>query len=122
MAKGKAGSRPTRGLRTETGMQQAIEKVRNRKLSLSEASRTSDIPKATLFRHVADINKIAKGKKKHLGRFELTLDKTFEDELQEYVFDMEERLFGITNMDLRRLAFHLAERNDLNHNFGKTCC
>jgi hypothetical protein len=54
-----------------------------------------------------------------LGRFEPTFDKTFEDELQEYVFYFEERLFRITNTDLRRLAFQLAERNDLNHNFSK---
>jgi len=33
---------------------------------------------------------------------------------------MENRLFGITNTDLRRLAFELAERNSLNHTFNKT--
>lgn len=101
-------------------MSEAIEKVNNKELSLGEASKTYNLPKATLFRRVADRNKVAKGTKKHLGRFEATFDAVFERELERYILDMESRLFGVTNMELRQLAFQLAERNKLRHNFNKT--
>ena len=122
MAKSEAESRPrpTRGLWTEARMHGAMEKVKNRELSLSEASKTFDIPKATLFWHIAGKNKITKGNRKHVGLFEQTFDKDFVEELQQYVFDMEERLFGITNINLRRLAYQLAEHNALKQNFNKT--
>lgn len=41
-------------------MSEAIEKVNNKELSLGEASKTYILPKATLFRHVVDRNKVAK--------------------------------------------------------------
>jgi len=109
-----------RGKWSVEAMQQAIEKVRNKEMSLCQASSAYNLPKATLFRHIADRNKIAKDANKHLGRFQTTFDSSFENELEQYVFEMENRLFGITNTDLRRLAFELAERNSLNHTFNKT--
>ncbi|KAG8236981.1 hypothetical protein J437_LFUL016892 [Ladona fulva] len=33
---------------------------------------------------------------------------------------MEQRLFGLTLFDLRRLAYDLAKRNGVNHSFNKT--
>lgn len=111
--------RSNRGLWTEASMQSAMDKVKNKELSLSEASKTFSVPKATLFRHLQGKNKIAQGCKKHLGRFEQTFDEVFESELEQYVFEMEERLFGVTNNDLRRLAFQLAERNGLHHSFNR---
>jgi len=40
-------------------------------------------------------------------------------ELVEYVQQMEGRLLGLTMMDLRKLAFDLAEKNKKDHNFCK---
>lgn len=40
-------------------------------------------------------------------------------ELVEYVQQMEGRLFGLTMLDLRKLAFDLAEKNKIDHNFCK---
>lgn len=31
---------------------------------------------------------------------------------------MEERLFGLTTLDLRRMAYELADRNNKKHNFN----
>lgn len=42
-----------------------------------------------------------------------------EKELAFYVKDMENRLFGLTTKDPRRVAYELAEENKLEHNF---CC
>src|SRR6218665_2166148 len=44
----------------------------------------------------------------------------FEDELVQYLKEMESRFFGITFLDLRRLAFQLAERDNISHQFNKS--
>jgi hypothetical protein len=40
-------------------------------------------------------------------------------ELAEYVFVMENRFFGLMLTEMRGLAFDLAERNKISHNFNK---
>ena len=42
-----------------------------------------------------------------------------EQELVKYIKKMEGMLFGLSPMDLRRLAFELAERNEKDHPFDK---
>lgn len=81
----------TRGSWSEASMGEAIEKVQNKELSLNEASKVYNLSKATLFRRVAGRNKVAKGSRKHLGRFEATFDADFENELERYIIDMEAR-------------------------------
>ena len=41
-----------------------------------------------------------------------------EDELVEVILDMEKRLFGLTRMDVRRLAYRYCEANRIPHNFN----
>lgn len=53
-----------------------------------------------------------------MGHFKCVFTKEQEDELVAYVKDMELRLFGLTTTDLRRLAYQLAIRNKLQHNFN----
>jgi len=108
-----------RGSWSEENMSKAIEMIRSRKMSIGEASRYYDVPKSTVGRRVLEKNKVACGSVKHLGRFTTTFSKEFEDELVQYVKDMESRFFGITYLDLRRLAFQLAEKNNLKHQFNK---
>jgi len=43
-----------------------------------------------------------------------------ENVLVQYLKDMESRLFGLTQNYFRKLAFELAERNNIAHNFNKT--
>jgi hypothetical protein len=43
-----------------------------------------------------------------------------EKELAEYVSVMENRFFGLMLTEMRGLAFDLAERNEISHNFNKT--
>lgn len=40
-------------------------------------------------------------------------------ELVEYIQQMEGRLFGLTMLDLRKLAFDLAEKNKIDNHFCK---
>ena len=109
----------SRGSWLEENMEKARQRVQAGEMSIGEASRYYDIPKSTLGRRMLDQNKVAKGSVKHLGRFTATFDNQFEEELVQYVKDMESRFFGITYLDLRRLAFQLAERNNLVHQFDK---
>ena len=100
-------------------MVKALERVRSSEMSFREASRYYQVPKSTLERRVNEQNKIAVGGKKHLGRFTTTFDTDFEEELVTYAKDMESRFFGITCRDLRKLAFDLAEKNNVEHRFNK---
>lgn len=108
-----------RGCWLSDNMEKAMERVKDGKMSIGEASRYYDVPKSTLGRRMLDQNKVAKGSMKHLGRFKTTFDQQFEEELVQYVKDMEGRFFGITYLDLRKLAFQLAERNNLEHQFNR---
>jgi helix-turn-helix, Psq domain/Tc5 transposase DNA-binding domain len=107
-----------RGSWLEENMESAISRVHAGEMSIGEASRYHDVPKSTLGRRLLDKNKVAKGSVKFLGRFQTTFDTQFEDELVQYVTDLEGRFFGITYMDLRELAFQLAVKNNLHHQFN----
>jgi len=94
-------------------MELAAESVRSGELSIREASTTYGVQKSTLERH--------KNKKLPspgcLGRFRPTLDLQFETELADYCKEMQNRLFGLTISDLRKMAYQLAEKNNIEHNF-----
>ena len=66
-------------------MEEAISKVKNEGMTFAEAAKQFNVPRQTLFRRVRDINKFAKGSKKHLGRYHKTFDDRFEEELVDYV-------------------------------------
>ncbi|KAF2902782.1 hypothetical protein ILUMI_03410 [Ignelater luminosus] len=53
-----------------------------------------------------------------LGPIKSVFSQKEEQELAEYVKHKEERLFGLTTLDLRRLAYQLAVRNNKKHNFN----
>lgn len=53
-----------------------------------------------------------------MGRYKCVFSSEQEKELTDYVQDMESRLFGLTTTELRRLAYQLAQRNGLQHNFN----
>jgi len=55
---------------------------------------------------------------KDLGGFKMTFDAGFEKDLEEYIIDMSNRFFGITNIDLRTMAFELAVRNCVPNKFN----
>ena len=60
---------------------------------------------------------IDKATEKKLGRFEQVFTKVQETELDTYVKQMESRLFGLTTKNLQKLAYDLAEKNNINHSF-----
>lgn len=100
-------------------MLEAIDKVKSRSMSLREASQTFQVPKSTLARRVLEKNKVVSGAMKHLGRHVQSLSDDFEAELVRYVKEMESRYFGITCTDLRKIAYQLAEKNNVVHQFNR---
>lgn len=52
-----------------------------------------------------------------MGRFKKNFTDAQEAVLVDYIKSMESRLFGLTTEDLRRLAYQLAEKNHIKHNF-----
>ena len=105
----------TRGSWSLKDVETAVTAVKNGELSLREASQVYSIPKSTLERHK---NKKV-SKPGSLGRFECVLDQDFEKELVAYCVEMQQRLFGLSLAELRRIAYELAERNKLPHPFSR---
>jgi len=47
------------------------------------------------------------------------LDTGFEGQLVDYCTQTQNRLFSMTQKDLRSMAYQIAERNDIEHNFNR---
>ena len=103
---------------TSENMQRAISSVRNGELSLRCACRACAIPKTTLKRHLAGINKYAVEATKHFGH-PVDLTPELEEQLVHHVLRLEAMFFGMSAIDVRKLAYQLAEANNMNHSFNK---
>ena len=88
-------------------------------MGLNAASRTFNIPKPTLKRHLDDKNKYAKNGRTYSGHPQV-LSEELESLLVQHIINLDAMLFGITRQDLRSLAFQLAEKNGLPHAFNAT--
>ena len=86
---------------------------------LIKASQLYKVPRSTLERINKNSNKIAIGARKFLGNRKSVLPEEVERKLANYVKTMEEKLFGLTYIDLRKMAYELAEANSVEHNFNK---
>lgn len=53
-----------------------------------------------------------------LGRFTPVFSKEQEEELTDHVLFLQSRLYGLTRIEVRSLAYELAEKNNIEHNFS----
>lgn len=83
-------------------------------VSVKRASRTFGIPRITLLDHVR--GKVTKSK---LGPRETIFTPNQEAQLVTHLLDLESRFYGISMDDVRKLAFELAEENNIVHPFNK---
>ena len=88
------------------------------KMSEKSAAKTHGVPRQTLRRHL-ERARTGFGVQKVLGRPK-TLTAEQEDELGEVIIDMEKRLFGLTRLHVRRLAYRHCEANKISHTFNRT--
>jgi hypothetical protein len=105
-----------RGKYGDAALSQALQAIRNG-MSLHKASTDFGISRPVLRRHRD--GKVSNPGKATLGRFEAIFMPEMEQELAIKIQQMEKALFGLTTVDVRRLAFELAERLQLAHNFSK---
>ena len=102
----------------EEAMRHAIETVRDGTMGTKKAAKQFDVPKTTLLRRLKNTNKIALGSRKMLGR-STDLPEEIENQLAKHIEDMEARFYGLTLMDLQKLAFQIAEANNICTRFNK---
>ena len=105
-------------------MAQAIKAVRGElagkaRIGYQQASIKYSVPKSTLERRNKDMNKIAVGTSKFLGSTRSILPADLEQHLAGYILKMEEKLFGLTYLNVRQMAYELAEANKIKHTFNK---
>ena len=98
-------------------MERALAAYRNGDMGLNCAARPYSVPKATLNRRIDGTNINAVGHKELFGRT-ADLPEEVEIDLVNHELQLEERLFGLTRKDLRRLAYEMAEINNLPHRFS----
>ena len=96
-------------------MRRAIEAVAKDEMGWLRASKEFNVPQATLRRHARNKNKSIRNGEKGLGRFRTSLTMDMEDDLAQHILSLENRLFGMSTVDVRKLAFELAEKNEIPH-------
>jgi hypothetical protein len=97
-------------------MSNAIHAVRRGEMGTLKASKQFSVPRTTLQRALKTDGQSSS--KKPLGSRKTIFSPEMEAELVQHIKEMENRLFGFTPLDLRRVAFQFAEANDLQHPFS----
>ena len=99
-------------------MQNAIDAVLRGEMGWLMASKEFSVPQATLRRRARNKNKYVNANAKGLGRFRRCLDEKLESDMVQHILNLEARLFGMTCVEVRKLAFEMAEANGIKHNFN----
>lgn len=102
-----------------SAMREAIEAVKRGDMGFLKASKQYQVPRSTLKRRVKGTNKIATGNLKGLGSRRPVFTAEQEAELLGHILEMERRFYGLKLDDVRRLAYQLAVKNNLDHNFNE---
>lgn len=107
-----------KGVWTREELALAVSAYQKKECGLNECARIYNIPKATLKRHVDCKNKIANGEIKFYGGTP-TFSVDIENEIKSHILKLEEMMFGLTQLDVRKLAFDVAEKNGMAHSFNR---
>ncbi|KAJ0169726.1 hypothetical protein K1T71_014332 [Dendrolimus kikuchii] len=105
-------------------MKKAVQKVVSGEMGYKKASKALGVPQTTLeryvHRHRNNLSNIEITKK--LGHYRTIFSQEQEEELVQYIKTMEARFHGLTSLELRRLAYEIAERNKMAHKFNADKC
>ncbi|KAJ3655638.1 hypothetical protein Zmor_014759 [Zophobas morio] len=102
---------------SEADMLQAIDAVRAKRMGWLKATKMYNVPFGTLRRRVNNMNKRVKGTQKGMGT-STTIPLEAEQEIVNHILDLESRLFGVTALELRQLAFKIATERGYSHKFN----
>lgn len=115
--------RSTRQSWCETSMSNAVKAVVEKEMGYKKAATIFNVPGSTLRDRVKKVKEgskdITNSGDKGFGNFKTVFTKDQEKEIADHILLLESRLFPVTIQDLRRLAFQLAESNNLQHDFDK---
>jgi len=100
---------------SETDLQEAILAVKTKGYSKSQAAKEFDVPRGTLQRHLA--GRVRNVGKKCVGKAP-TFSTEMELELTKRCLECEERFFGLSIKDVRKLAFEIADKMGIKHKFN----
>lgn len=103
---------------SKEAMLKAVEAVKNHEMGYLKASKIFNVPRSTLENYVnhptktsLDLVSVPLGRKPTLGT-------DLENELVKYCKEMDRCFYGLRLRDIRVLAYQLAIKNNLNHNFA----
>ena len=113
MARKKKTWVPKQGLWSEESMKKALHDVRYNGVSKKRASRMYGVPRTTLVRRLTTLDHTSPATRPP------ALSRNEEDELVSHILTMEERGFGLSITEICKLAYELAEKNNLAHPFNK---
>lgn len=99
----------------ENQMRQAILAVRQQKMGWLLASKTYNVPFTTLRRRASKEKGWEKG---YLGGHKATFNQDLEREIVEHLEILESRLFGMTTVSVRKLAYEIAVAKRIPHRFS----
>jgi len=102
---------------SEVQMKQAVADVMNNGWSVRHSANVHCVPRLTLWHHVIG-SRCGKPSAKKLGQSPV-LTAAQEDELVEVIKDMVRRLFGLSQMDVRRLVSSYCKMNHVANNFSE---
>lgn len=108
----------SRGTWSESALTAAVDDVVRQGKSVKRAAKEHCIPRTTVIRHLSSYKAGKVIKKDALGR-PAVLSSEQEDDLVKLIQLMEQRLFGLSIRDVRRVVFDFCERNNIPNTFNK---
>ncbi|KAJ4427872.1 hypothetical protein ANN_23877 [Periplaneta americana] len=86
-------------------------------MGLRKAAKLYNVPQTTLQRFVNNNMPPEECVKLKIGR-KTVLPAELEKQLVEFLVEMDNRFYGLTRTDVKRMAYQLAQRNNIPHPFG----
>jgi len=103
----------SRGAYRVDKLQEVLNKVRAGEISKKKAERQYGVPRRTTSRHLkGEVQKVG-----NLGRFACDLGPEFEAALISHAVLLQQILFGLNTVELRKIAHETAEKKKLPHHF-----
>ena len=106
----------------ETSMTEAILALKINKMGLRKAARIYDVQKILLevdYRSQKKVTPVIILILSTLGRFGNVLSESQEEDLGNYITDMDKAFYGLTIMDIRVLVLEYCKRNEIDNPFSK---
>lgn len=98
-------------------MKKAYEAIKNKEMGYLKASKVFKVPKSTLEYYVKNPKDLDELIATKLGR-KPTFSPDIEGELAKYCLEMVQRYYGLRASDIRVMAFQLAIKNNIPHQFS----